>query len=122
MLRLAPANVTTGRPLMPLTLLATPHLLRRLAALHRPILRMAIDRGAVAPVESLAIELRWIRGFNFGNLGQIAPRGELKGDATSNPFGQWLSPVGLFGGKLKDGLGAGRIGLRQVLEGIATTS
>ena len=31
----------------------------RLAALHRPILRMAIDRGAVAPVESLAVELRW---------------------------------------------------------------
>lgn len=29
-----------------------------LAALHRPILRMAIDRGAVAPVESLAVELR----------------------------------------------------------------
>ena len=31
----------------------------RLAALHRPILRMAIDRGAVAPVESLAVEFRW---------------------------------------------------------------
>lgn len=30
-----------------------------LAVLHRPILRMAIDRGAVAPVESLAVELRW---------------------------------------------------------------
>ena len=58
----------------------------------------------------------------FDRHQQIAPRGELKGDATSNPFGQWLSPVGLFGGKLKDGLGAGRIGLRQVLEGIATTS
>ena len=33
---------------------------KRLAALHRPILRMAIDRGgAVTPVESLAVEFRW---------------------------------------------------------------
>ena len=78
----------------------------------------AIDRANDAPHTDHAI----LRGFNFGNLGQIAPKGELKGDATSNPFGQWLSPVGLFGGKLKDGLGAGRIGLRQGLEGIATTS
>jgi hypothetical protein len=29
------------------------------SALHRPILRMAIDLGAVAPVERLAVELRW---------------------------------------------------------------
>jgi hypothetical protein len=30
-----------------------------LVALHCPILRMPIDRGTVAPVERVAVELRW---------------------------------------------------------------
>ena len=33
--------------------------IEQLIALHRPILRMSIDRGTVAPVEYLAVKLRW---------------------------------------------------------------
>src|SRR6266446_2374901 len=49
------------------------------------------------------------RHLDFGNLRHVGRKNELEGDAAPKTLRQWLSPAGLFGGKLEDGLGTGRL-------------
>src|SRR5713101_5122529 len=49
------------------------------------------------------------RHLDFDNLRHVGREDELEGDAAAESLRQWLSPAGLFGGELEDGLGAGRL-------------
>jgi hypothetical protein len=47
-----------------------------------------------------------LRYFDFGDVRHVGREDELEGDAAPDPFGQWLSPAGLFRGKREDRFGA----------------
>ena len=62
----------------------------------------AIDRADDAPDMHASV----LRYFDFGDVRHIGRENELEGDAAADPFGQWLSPAGLFRGKREDRFGA----------------